>query len=131
VTSVQEAFDLWLASGRPAFIPRTGPSPASVVAAIHEAGGIASLAHPGVTKRDDLIEPLIDGGMDAIEVYHSDHTPEAEQTYKMMAERHGVAVSGGSDFHGDEARRNSLGIVSLPPEAFAALVSVHEQRRTS
>ena len=131
VTSVQEAFDLWLASGRPAFIPRTGPSPASVVAAIHEAGGIASLAHPGVTKRDDLIEPLIDGGMDAIEVYHSDHTPEAEQTYKMMAERHGVAVSGGSDFHGDEARRNSLGIVSLPPDAFAALVSVHERRRTA
>lgn len=128
VASVQQAFDLWLATGRPAFVARTGPSPASVVGAIHEAGGIASIAHPGVTKRDELIAPLIDAGLDAIEVYHSDHTPEAEHTYKMMAERHGVAVSGGSDFHGDESRRNTLGIISLPAEAFAALVQVHDRR---
>jgi predicted metal-dependent phosphoesterase TrpH len=128
VASVEEAFDRWLASGRPAFIPRTGPSPASVVGAIHDAGGIASMAHPGVTKRDELIGPLIDHGMDAIEVYHSDHTPEAEHTYAMIAERHGVAVSGGSDFHGDETRRNTLGLVTLPADAFAALVQVHERR---
>ena len=128
VASVQEAFDLWLATGRPAFIERTGPSPALVVDAIHAAGGIASIAHPGVTKRDELIGPLIDAGMDAIEVYHSDHTPEAERAYQMMAQRHGVAVSGGSDFHGDESRRNTLGIVSLPAAAFAALVQVHDRR---
>ena len=130
VASIHDAFDLWLATGRPAFIPRTGPSPAAVVGAIHEAGGIASMAHPGVTKRDELIRPLIDNGMDAIEVYHSDHTPEAERAYKEMADRHDILITGGSDFHGDEMRRNTLGIVSLPPEAFAALVSVHE-RRTS
>ena len=128
VASVQEAFDLWLATGRPAFVVRTGPSPASVVAAIHEAGGIASMAHPGVTRRDELIGPLIDNGMDAIEVYHSDHTPEVEHSYLTIAERHGVAVSGGSDFHGDETRRNTLGVVSLPAEALAALERVHEQR---
>ena len=128
VASVQEAFNLWLATGRPAFVPRIGPSPASVVGAIHEAGGIASIAHPGVTKRDELIKPLIDNGLDAIEVYHSDHTPEAEQTYKAMAERHGVAASGGSDFHGDELRRNTLGLVTLPEQAFTALVQVHERR---
>ena len=128
VASVQEAFDLWLATGRPAFVVRTGPSPASVVGAIHEAGGIASMAHPGVTRRDELIGPLIDNGMDAIEVYHSDHTPEVEHSYLTIAERHGVAVSGGSDFHGDETRRNTLGVVSLPAEALAALERVHEQR---
>ena len=123
VASVQEAFDLWLATGRPGFIPRTGPSPASVVGALHEAGGIASMAHPGVTNRDELIRPLIDDGMDAIEVYHSDHTPETEQAYLRIAQRYGVPVSGGSDFHGDESRRNTLGIVSLPAEALAALES--------
>jgi predicted metal-dependent phosphoesterase TrpH len=128
VTSLQEAFDLWLATGRPAFMPRTGPSPAAAVGAIHEAGGIASMAHPGVTKRDELIGPLIDAGLDAIEVYHSDHTPEAEHTYKMIAERHGVATSGGSDFHGDESRRNTLGLVSLPAEAFASLLRIHDRR---
>jgi 3',5'-nucleoside bisphosphate phosphatase len=130
VASVQQAFDVWLATGRPAFITRTGPSPAAVVGAIHDAGGIASMAHPGVTKRDELIGPLIDEGLDAIEVYHSDHTPEARHTYLALAQRHGLAVSGGSDFHGEEPRRNTLGVVTLPDEAFSALVKVHERRAT-
>ena len=144
VTSVQDAFDKWLATGRPAFLPRTGPDPAAVVDTIHAAGGVASLAHPAVTKRDDLIAPLVENGLDAIEVYHSDHSPEAEQLYKAMAKRLGVLVSGGSDFHGEDpalatastfaraaagkrARtpsrntRSTLGVVSLPPAAFAEL----------
>ena len=130
VGSVQEAFDLWLATGRPAFRPRTGPSPAAVVEAIHDAGGLASIAHPAVTKRDELIAPLVEQGMDAIEVYHSDHAPEDEQYYKGLAARLDALVSGGSDFHGEDplnppapghARRAALGAVTLPPAAFAAL----------
>ena len=128
VTSVQDAFEKWLATGRPAFIPRTGPSPAAIVDAIHQAGGVASMAHPAVTRRDELIGPLVDSGMDAIEVYHSDHTPEDQQQYQLIAHRYGVLVSGGSDFHGEDpvmnpnrTRRAVLGVVSLPPEAFAAL----------
>jgi len=128
VTSVQDAFDKWLAAGRPAFMPRTGPSPAAIVDTIHEAGGVASIAHPAVTKRDELIAPLVAHGMDAIEVYHSDHSPEDQQLYTAMAKRLGVLVSGGSDFHGDDpalnpsrTRRSTLGVVTLPPGAFADL----------
>jgi predicted metal-dependent phosphoesterase TrpH len=126
VSSVQEAFDAWLAAGRPAFVPRTGPSPATVVDAVHEAGGVASMAHPGVTGRDDLIRPLVDRGLDAIEVYHSDHSPQEEQSYQGIARQLGILVTGGSDFHGEEpagvrSRRGTLGVVSLPAEAFAAL----------
>jgi predicted metal-dependent phosphoesterase TrpH len=126
VSSVQEAFDAWLAAGRPAFVPRTGPSPATVVEAVHEAGGVASMAHPGVTGRDDLIRPLVDRGLDAIEVYHSDHSPQEEQSYQGIARQLGILVTGGSDFHGEEpagvrSRRGTLGVVSLPAEAFAAL----------
>jgi predicted metal-dependent phosphoesterase TrpH len=128
VTSVQEAFDQWLATGRPAFMPRTGPSPAAIVDTIHQAGGVASIAHPAVTRRDELIAPLVEHGLDAIEVYHSDHSPEAEQIYKAMAKRLGALVSGGSDFHGDDStlnpsrtRRSILGVVCLPATAFVAL----------
>ena len=133
VESVQQAFDLWLATGRPAFVPRTGPSPASVIETIHAAGGVASMAHPGVTRRDDLIAPLIDRGLDAIEVYHSDHTPEDVTVYRGMAVRFKALISGGSDFHGEDpgrqgrAHRATFGVVSLPPEALAAL----EQRARS
>lgn len=135
VSSMQEAFDAWLASGRPAFVPRTGPSPASVVEAIHDAGGVASMAHPGVTGRDDLIRPLVDCGLDAIEVYHSDHSPQDEQSYKGIAARLGILVTGGSDFHGEEpgadarSSRSTLGVVSLPADAFAALEAMARRRQ--
>lgn len=140
VGSVRDAFEKWLATGLPAYVPRTGPAPADVVDVIHAAGGVASFAHPAVTRRDELIRPLADRGLDAIEVYHSDHSPEDEADYRGLAARLGVLVSGGSDFHGEpstplraaeppapsRARRNALGVVSLPPAAFAAL----EERAT-
>ena len=127
VESVQQAFDQLLATGRPAFVPRTGPSPATVVDKIHAAGGVASFAHPGVTKRDDLIAPLIDRGLDAIEVYHSDHSPEDVTVYRGMAIRFNALISGGSDFHGDDPgkpgrpHRSTFGVIALPPDALAAL----------
>jgi 3',5'-nucleoside bisphosphate phosphatase len=131
VPSVQEAFDRWLATGRPAFVPRTGPSPAEVITTIHESGGVASFAHPGVTKRDELIKPLVDRGLDAIEVYHSDHTPEDVIAYQGLADRLGTLVTGGSDFHGEDypppldkahrIKRSTLGTVTLPTDDLSAL----------
>lgn len=127
VGSVQEAFELWLASGRPGFVPRLGPNTATVVDIIHQAGGLASFAHPGVTKRDDLIEPLASCGLDAIEVYHSDHTQEDTTAYRRQAARLGLLVTGGSDFHGEDAskperaRRAIFGAIGLPPSDFVAL----------
>lgn len=141
VASVAEAFERWLANGLPAFVPRTGPSPATVVEIIHAAGGVASFAHPAVTKRDALIAPLAEQGLDAIEVYHSDHLAEDVQQYRSLAQRLGVLVSGGSDFHGEDpgapaersrARRSTLGAIMLPPDDFAALERrADEHRRRS
>jgi hypothetical protein len=127
VQTLQEAFDRFLATGMPAFVPRTGSSPVHVVDVIHAANGIASLAHPGVTGRDEIIEPMVAAGLDAIEVYHSDHSPEQQRAYADMAERYGLAVSGGSDFHGEVAtdgpksKRATLGRVLLPADAFQEL----------
>ena len=132
VGSIQEAFETLLATGQPAFVPRTGPSPAEVVRVVHDLGGITSMAHPAVTRRDDLIAPLSEQGLDAIEVYHSDHTPEDQQAYLHLSIRLGLGVSGGSDFHGDDPsasaqatagrlRRATIGAVVLPAEAFADL----------
>jgi len=131
VPSLQDAFDRWLATGRPAFVPRTGPSPAEVIATIHESGGVASFAHPGVTRRDELIKPLVDRGLDAIEVYHSDHTPDDVIAYRGLADRLGALVTGGSDFHGEDGhapgdkahrmQRSTLGTVTLPTDDLSAL----------
>ena len=133
--SVQQAFDLWLATGRPGFVPRTGPSPAMVIATIHAAGGVTSFAHPGVTKRDDLIAPLIERGLDAIEVYHSDHSVEDVTVYRGMTVRFNALTSGGSDFHGEDPgkpgrpHRATFGGITLPPDAFAALEEKARSRK--
>jgi predicted metal-dependent phosphoesterase TrpH len=119
--SVADAFDRWLGQGKPAFVPRKGPSPFEVVDLVHAAGGVVSFAHPGVTQRDHLIGPLADAGLDAIEVYHSDHAPDVRERYRTMAASFRVATSGGSDFHGFGDTRAALGLVVLPPHEFHAL----------
>ncbi|HWB17086.1 MAG TPA: PHP domain-containing protein [Vicinamibacterales bacterium] len=119
---VADAFDRYLAGGRPAFVTRPSVPPADVIARIHDAGGIASLAHPGKMHVDVLVPEFVGAGLDAIEVYHPDHTPDDTTRYLAMARAHGLLVTGGSDYHGPGSGRTSgLGSVTLPAEAFAAL----------
>ncbi len=101
VADTTEAFERYLKTGAPAFVPRVGPPPAEVFAQIHRARGIASLAHPGLLKRDDLIAGFAADGLDAIEAHHSKHTPDDTARYLETARQLGLAVSGGSDYHGD------------------------------
>jgi 3',5'-nucleoside bisphosphate phosphatase len=124
VQTRDEAFDRYLAFGGSAYVPRLGTAPADVVAIIHEAGGIASLAHPGVSARDQLIAPLAAAGLDALEVIHSDHDAAAEARYRALAAELGLLVTGGSDFHGEGGHRVSrFGTISLTAEEFAALAA--------
>ena len=132
VMTTNDAFTRWLGHGCPAFVPRSGPSPESVIAKVHDAGGIASVAHPGLLARDEWIPSFVAAGLDAIEAYHSDHDADTTARYVAMAARFGVAVSGGSDFHGDSSHhRAALGSVPYPWEAFErlkSLVSAPRQR---
>lgn len=125
--SVQEAFERFLASGRPAFVPRTGKSPGEVVEVIHRAGGLASMAHPGVTNNPAVMASLVGAGLDAIEVFHSDHTIEVQRELQAFAHEHSLLVTGGSDYHGDESRDRPLGRSTLPASEFARL---RERQRT-
>jgi predicted metal-dependent phosphoesterase TrpH len=121
VSSPDEAFDRWLERGRPAYVARTSPTPADVVARIHEAGGVASLAHPALLEHDDWLPDFVGVGIDALEAYHSDHTPDDTNRYLRFAREHGLAVSGGSDFHGADHGPDHPGAVSLPAEEFDRL----------
>jgi predicted metal-dependent phosphoesterase TrpH len=129
VRTRDEAFDRFLEFGGPAFVARRGAAPEAVVGIIHECGGIASLAHPGVTKRDALIATLAAAGIDALEARHSDHDPPTEAHYRGLAADFGLLVTGGSDFHGDTGHRTPhLGTVTLPAEDFAPLRSAASRR---
>ncbi len=123
VATTSEAFDKWLARGRPAFVPRSGAAPDEVFRHIHESGGIASLAHPGLLGHDEWVGELAGAGLDAIEAYHSDHAPLVTAHYLALAARYALAISGGSDYHADDSHgASALGAVSLPREHFDQLV---------
>jgi len=114
VSSMQEAFDRFLAGDGPAFVSRPGSPPEDVVALIHGAGGLASLAHPGRTRIDHRLGDLARAGLDAIEVHHSDHDASAVERYARTAGELGLLMTGGSDFHGDPTRGIEPGAAVLP-----------------
>jgi len=121
VANTREAFDRWLGSDRPAFVSRSGPSPEAVIATIHQAGGLASLAHPGRTQIDARIPALRDAGLDALEAYHSDHDAVTAERYQRMADELGLLITGGSDYHGEPGHGVSIGSSTLPPDAWQRL----------
>lgn len=134
----RDAFDRLLGNDRPAFIARCGPGVAAVVETIAKAGGLASLAHPGLLGTDDRIPEYAASGLSAIEARHRDHSPADEERYRRLAKTLGLAVSGGSDFHGPlEGRTDAEGTVwrpggvTLGAEDFAALESRRPARAPS
>lgn len=132
VPNVAEAFNRWLADGRPAFVPRIGASPEDVIHRIHEAGGVVSLAHPGLLKHDDWIPGYAQAGLDALEAYHSDHDSAATAHYLALAHSLGLAVTGGSDYHADDAHGGGgPGKVSLPRADYDRLVARAATRATA
>lgn len=130
VRDVAEAFDRYLAEGRPGYASRDGASPALIVEQIRAAGGVASMAHPGKLKKDEIIGPMVEAGLAAIEVFHPDHAPEDRARYQQIAARFGLLITGGSDYHGPgSGRSDGLGVVSLPGDALAAVLAHVERLR--
>jgi predicted metal-dependent phosphoesterase TrpH len=132
VKSSNEAFASWLSRGRPGFVAREGASPEDVIARIHKAGGIASMAHPGLLKRDNWIAGFVEAGLDALEAHHTDHDPETIARYRTMAQRFSVGVSGGSDYHADQSHgAPHPGSTALPREDYERLKARRAAMRAS
>ena len=121
VADSREAFDRWLATGRPAFVPRSGASPGEVIDIVHAAGGLVSMAHPGQTDVDSRISAYVAAGLDAIELFHPDHDAGTVDRYRSMASALNLLASGGSDFHGDADHGWEPGAVALPMEHWIQL----------
>lgn len=102
VRSVQEAFDLWLGNGKPADVNRERLDPADSIDLIHRHGGVVFIAH-AVYMGEDYAEPvkqLVAAGADGIETYYKNYSPETVAYHEKLAAKHGLARSGGSDYHG-------------------------------
>jgi 3',5'-nucleoside bisphosphate phosphatase len=112
--NLDEAFERFLKKGKPAWVPKCKMSAEQAVALIHQAGGLAVIAHPGLNHCDDLIPALAECGLDGIECYHTKHAAAQSHHYQKMAEQLRLLVTGGSDCHGMSKGRPLIGGVKLP-----------------
>jgi hypothetical protein len=116
IGSLDEAFDKYLKKGRPAWVPKTKMSAREGIELIHQAGGLAVMAHPGLNRTDDIIPDLVDAGMDGIECFHTKHSTAMSERYLEIADKYHLLVTGGSDCHGYSKVRPLIGTVKLPYE---------------
>lgn len=124
VPDTQTAFDLYLAEGKPAFVPNQNLSPTEAVSLIHAANGVAVLAHPGLYRGDleRLLDELLGAGLDGVEVFYPLHTEAQMEALLAFVRRHALLATGGSDFHGVAVDgRDCLGDVRVPEADVAAL----------
>lgn len=137
VASIEEAFDRWLADGRPGAVPKRRLTAQEAFALVHEAGGVAVLAHPvtlPAAARVGTIRELAALGLDGIEVWHSKHTRDDAADFLALAQETGLVATGGSDFHGENKPDVALGRgkgdnVAVGVEVLEALVRRARARR--
>jgi predicted metal-dependent phosphoesterase TrpH len=124
VRDYRQAFDDYLDESAQGYVYRHEPEFAEGVAIIRRAGGIASLAHPTRVHGDvaEMMPELCAAGLNAIEAYHSDHSAAETEYFVELARRHGLLVTGGSDFHGEAVKpgvklgSGYQGNLHVPPE---------------
>ena len=131
VQSLQEAFDLYFAQGKPAYVEKYKIPIKEAVQAILNAGGIPVLAHPGLipfsdslsenTQAENFIDTLISFGLLGIEVYYTDHDEAVTAFYKNLAEQKKLLITGGSDFHGTFTPGVEMGIGRNDPDIALSL----------
>jgi predicted metal-dependent phosphoesterase TrpH len=112
VANIRQAFDDYLDESAKGYVYRHEPQFAESVERIRSAGGIASLAHPVRVREDvpSILPRLCDAGLNGLEVFHSDHDGATTAMYLELAKRYGLAITGGSDFHGSVKPEVKLGI---------------------
>lgn len=120
---MEDAFNKYLKRGRPGFVPHKRDPVRAAIDAVHAAGGVAVLAHPGIyPNAEATIEEAISGGVDGVECVHPDHDDRREAKFTERARRAGLLISGGADFHGpDHVRSHWFGKKFCPPEEAARI----------
>jgi predicted metal-dependent phosphoesterase TrpH len=114
VTDFKDAFVRYLGSGGSAFVPKARLSIEDAIEIAHEAGGLAIWAHPAEGGRRERLEPLVNAGLDGVEVKHPSHSADDVKSLQALADYFGLVVSGGSDWHGSSEGPRKLGNMNVP-----------------
>lgn len=125
VADESEAFERYLGNSSPAYVPKTRLTPEEAIRLVGRLGGLAVFAHPGVSRIDGRLAEFKDVGLGGLEVWHPKHGPSDVERYSRLAETHGLAPSGGSDFHGPGRTEAPLGCFKLGREVLENLKERH------
>jgi len=112
--SLDEAFERFLKKHRPAWVPKARMSALEAIELIHQAGGLAVMAHPGLNHCDGVIPSLAQAGLDGLECFHTKHSTAMAEHYLELADKHRLLVTGGSDCHGMSKGKPLIGTVKIP-----------------
>jgi 3',5'-nucleoside bisphosphate phosphatase len=127
--SLDEAFERFLKKNRPAYVPKFKMSAAQAINLIHDAGGLAVMAHPGLNHSDEVIPHMVEAGMDGIECFHTKHSTVTVEHYLEIAEQYDLLVTGGSDCHGWSKGEPVIGAVKVPYEYVERLKARNARRK--
>lgn len=130
VGSLDEAFERFLKKGRPAWVPKKKMSSAAAIELVHQAGGLAVMAHPGLNRTDSVIPNLVESGLDGIECFHTKHSYAMSEHYLNIAAKYHLLVTGGSDCHGMSKGKPLIGTVRLDYDHVEKLYAARDARRT-
>ncbi|HEX2849181.1 MAG TPA: PHP domain-containing protein [Acidimicrobiales bacterium] len=103
--SIQDAFDRWLAKGRPGYVEKERLTPVDALSLARASGGVPVLAHPltldvSSATLESRVHELARLGLGGLEAIYARYSPETRAALVAMARRAGLAVTGGSDHHG-------------------------------
>jgi predicted metal-dependent phosphoesterase TrpH len=125
-----EAFDRFLADGRPGHVSHYAIEPGRAIEIVRAAGGAPVLAHPWgrssykIMTAETIARLVADHGLAGIEVDHQDHSPESRSALRRIADDLGIISTGSSDHHGVGKIDHELGVNTTAPEQFHALLEV-------
>jgi predicted metal-dependent phosphoesterase TrpH len=127
-STISQAFSKFLNPKAETYVRRKTVPPHEAVEAIYESGGIAVIAHPGDMEIvEELAEDLMNYGLRGLEAYHRSHSPALIEFHCTLAEKLGLIVTGGTDFHGTiEAYSKALERLHMPP---AVYLELHAERK--
>jgi predicted metal-dependent phosphoesterase TrpH len=126
--TLDEAFERFLKKHRPAWVPKAKMSALTAIELIHQANGLAVMAHPGLNRTDEVIPDLVEAGLDGIECFHTKHSTAVSEHYLEIADKHNLLVTGGSDCHGMSKGKPLIGTVRVPYEHVERLRAAAAER---
>jgi predicted metal-dependent phosphoesterase TrpH len=131
ISTLKEAFNKYIAWGGPAYVKREKLAPSEAIGLILRVGGLPVLAHPfTVNDHEKLVAELAADGLAGVEAYYGEYNSEEIRRLVNLADKHGLIVTGGSDYHGlDDNVEVMLGGAPVPTEAAEKLISLAEQRK--